>query len=78
MKILYFASLKETTKTSGEEITISSDMTAGELRKLLVEKYGDHYFPSNILCAVNQVMANDSTLLTNSDEVAFYPPVTGG
>ncbi len=78
MKILYFASLKETTKTSGEEIAISSDMTAGELRQLLVEKYGDHYFPSNILCAVNQVMANDSTLLTNSDEVAFYPPVTGG
>ena len=77
MKVLYFASLKETTKVSGEDITISSGMTAGELRSLLVEKYGDHYFPNNILCAVNQEMANASTVLTNSDEVAFYPPVTG-
>lgn len=31
-----------------------------------------------VLCAVNQVMAADSTPLTDDDEVAFFPPVTGG
>lgn len=31
-----------------------------------------------VLCAVNQVMAGDSTRLTSEDEVAFFPPVTGG
>ncbi|WP_444984233.1 cyclic pyranopterin monophosphate synthase MoaC [Halomonas mongoliensis] len=31
-----------------------------------------------VLCAVNQVMASDSTPLTDDDEVAFFPPVTGG
>ncbi|GHE22735.1 cyclic pyranopterin monophosphate synthase MoaC [Halomonas urumqiensis] len=31
-----------------------------------------------ILCAVNQVMAADSTPITDEDEVAFFPPVTGG
>jgi len=31
-----------------------------------------------ILCAINQVMANDSTRITDEDEVAFFPPVTGG
>ncbi|MDN3523859.1 cyclic pyranopterin monophosphate synthase MoaC [Halomonas sabkhae] len=31
-----------------------------------------------ILCAVNQVMAGDATPLTADDEVAFFPPVTGG
>ncbi len=31
-----------------------------------------------VLCAVNQVMAGDSTPLTDDDEVAFFPPVTGG
>ncbi len=31
-----------------------------------------------VLCAVNQVMASDTTLITNEDEVAFFPPVTGG
>lgn len=31
-----------------------------------------------LLCAVNQSMANDATPLTHDDEVAFFPPVTGG
>jgi len=31
-----------------------------------------------VLCAVNQVMAGDDTPLTDEDEVAFFPPVTGG
>ncbi|WP_254277388.1 cyclic pyranopterin monophosphate synthase MoaC [Halomonas sp. 3H] len=31
-----------------------------------------------VLCAVNQVMAGDATPITNEDEVAFFPPVTGG
>jgi cyclic pyranopterin phosphate synthase len=31
-----------------------------------------------VLCAVNQVMSADDTLLTEGDEVAFFPPVTGG
>ncbi|MFY0990504.1 cyclic pyranopterin monophosphate synthase MoaC [Halomonas sp. C05BenzN] len=31
-----------------------------------------------VLCAVNQVMAAESTPITNEDEVAFFPPVTGG
>ncbi|HCR97280.1 MULTISPECIES: cyclic pyranopterin monophosphate synthase MoaC [Halomonas] len=30
------------------------------------------------LCAINQVMANDSARITDEDEVAFFPPVTGG
>lgn len=31
-----------------------------------------------VLCAINQVMANDSARITDEDEVAFFPPVTGG
>ncbi|PCF94872.1 cyclic pyranopterin monophosphate synthase MoaC [Vreelandella nigrificans] len=30
------------------------------------------------LCAINQVMANDTSRITDEDEVAFFPPVTGG
>jgi cyclic pyranopterin phosphate synthase len=30
------------------------------------------------LCAINQVMANDDARITDDDEVAFFPPVTGG
>ncbi|MCA1770452.1 MAG: cyclic pyranopterin monophosphate synthase MoaC [Halomonas sp.] len=31
-----------------------------------------------VMCAVNQVMAGDHTPITDDDEVAFFPPVTGG
>ncbi len=78
MKILYFASLKENLKTSSEQIDLHPNTTVEILRGLLAKKHGEHYFPDNILCAVNQEIAKDSTILNESDEVAFYPPVTGG
>ena len=36
------------------------------------------HFPKNILCAVNQEMAAADTIVNEDDEVAFFPPVTGG
>ena len=78
MKILYFASLKESLKIANENIPVSPNMTVNELRLMLIDKYGEQHFPNNILCAVNHEIANDSILLSDNDEVAFYPPVTGG
>jgi molybdopterin synthase sulfur carrier subunit len=78
MKILYFASLKESLKIANEDMPASTGMTVKELRSMLIKKYGKQHFPNNILCAVNHEIANDSTQLNDNDEVAFYPPVTGG
>lgn len=33
---------------------------------------------SRVLCAINQVMSGEDNHLTDGDEVAFFPPVTGG
>jgi molybdopterin synthase sulfur carrier subunit len=78
MKILYFASLKEALKLSSEEIILATNTTTAQLKKQLVDKHGEHHFPSNILCAVNQEIANNAVIISETDEVAFYPPVTGG
>lgn len=78
MKVLYFASLKETLKIAEEEIALKTNMTALELRNLLVRKYGARAFPDNIICAVNHEIVNSAMLLKDTDEVAFFPPVTGG
>jgi len=78
MKILYFASLKESHKIANENIQVSPNMTVNKLRLMLIDKYGEQHYPNNILCAVNHEIANDSTQLSDNDEVAFYPPVTGG
>ncbi len=78
MKILYFASLKENLNTADDEINVVSPVSISSIKKQLIEKYGKQHFPDNILCAVNHEMANESTKVCESDEVAFFPPVTGG
>jgi sulfur-carrier protein len=43
--------------------------------------YNDQWqkaFDGNILCAVNQEIAQDNHPIQDNDEVAFFPPVTGG
>ncbi len=78
MKIYYFASLKEALKMPSEEITLHTNITVAKLRKKLIDKHGKQHFPNNILCAVNQEIASDDVIVGETDEVAFYPPVTGG
>jgi len=78
MKILYFASLKENLNTADDEINVVSPVSISSIKKQLIEKYGEQHFPDNILCAVNHEMANESTKVCENDEVAFFPPVTGG
>ena len=78
MKILYFASLKENLNTAHDEINVVSPVSISSIKKQLIEKYGERHFPANILCAVNHEMVNESTKVCESDEVAFFPPVTGG
>lgn len=74
MKILYFASLREKIGKDSEEIT--GITTLGNLKTFLNEKY---QFDTTILSAVNLKMINDEHFaLKETDEVAFYPPVTGG
>ena len=78
MKILYFASLKENLNTSDEDLAFKSPVKISTIKKELIQKYGEHHFPKNILCSVNQEIASEDTLVNEADEVAFFPPVTGG
>jgi len=78
MKILYFASLKENLKTSQDDINFDCPVTILSIKKKLIDRYGDQYFPKNILCSVNHEMASENTVVKEQDEVAFFPPVTGG
>jgi len=82
MKILYFASLRETLGVSSEELVLPTDVTTvNDLRAHLAAR-GDAWntlmTAKNLRAAVNQVMAGLETPITAGDEVAFFPPVTGG
>jgi len=39
---------------------------------------GNERLPERVLCAVNQQYVDHAEMLRDGDEVAFFPPVTGG
>lgn len=81
IQLRYFASLRETIGVATEAVETSA-VNVGSLRQALIERGGVHAqclaLGLPVRVAVNQVMANDATPLTDNCEVAFFPPVTGG
>ncbi len=79
--IRYFASLREALGAS-ELIELGAAQTLGQLRDALIARGPRHAAVlargRAIRCAVNQVMADETVVVTGSAEVAFFPPVTGG
>lgn len=82
LKILYFASLRETLGLGAEEIALPSDVNdVAGLLKFLMARGGDWEklaTVKNLRYAVNQDMARQDSPVKAGDEVAFFPPVTGG
>jgi molybdopterin synthase sulfur carrier subunit len=80
IRILYFAGLKESLGRGVDTVDLPEGVkTVGDLRDWLVAN-GAPVLAStrNLRCAVNQEMAPASTPIKAGDEVAFFPPVTGG
>jgi molybdopterin synthase sulfur carrier subunit len=80
VKILYFASLKEALGMAGESIELPAGVaTVGALRDWLIGQGRDKLASAkNLRCAVNQDMAGLDAPVGEGDEIAFFPPVTGG
>lgn len=80
MQVLFFGQLREVLQTTSLEINADVTDVYG-LRQVLQSKdplWQKHLTGESTLVAVNQTMANDDTKLSEGDEVAFFPPVTGG
>ena len=81
--ILYFASLAEILGRNSEQIELPGDCTTVEDLVQLLRARGEPFtsaFDGNtrILVAINQEMSEPTASISGSDEVAFFPPVTGG
>jgi sulfur-carrier protein len=81
--ILYFAWLREWTGASEEQVTLPPDVrTVADLITWLAARGAGHASAfanrRTVRCAVNQDFAEPSTAVHPGDEVAFFPPVTGG
>ena len=83
IKLLYFANLREQLGTQGEELDVPPDVTTVAGLRALLQARGDSWRSAlaqgkAVRVAVNREMAQASTPVRPGDEVAFFPPVTGG
>ncbi|MDA8107615.1 MAG: molybdopterin converting factor subunit 1 [Betaproteobacteria bacterium] len=83
VKLLYFAALREQLGTGGEELELPQGVaTVGALRAHLAARGGAWQAALAegrlVRTALNQDMAKPGAPLRGGDEVAFFPPVTGG
>jgi molybdopterin synthase sulfur carrier subunit len=83
VKVLFFASLREQLGTGAVELEVPAAVaTVGALRSHLRGLGGAYDVALGdkraLRTAVNQEMAQASAPLKAGDEIAFFPPVTGG
>jgi len=83
LKVLYFAGLREQLGTRGEDLQVPPGVTTvAGLRAMLMSRGGAWQSAlaqgKALRVAVNQEMAQPTTPVKPGDEIAFFPPVTGG
>jgi molybdopterin synthase sulfur carrier subunit len=83
LKIVFFARLREDLGTGAEQLTLPRDVsTVASLREHLAARGGNWAVAlaqgKAVRVAVNREMAQPGTPVKPGDEVAFFPPVTGG
>jgi len=75
IKVRYFASLKESIGRAEDELAF---VDINSVADVWVNANKDTDRPHNILAAVNMEYVGFDHLVHDGDEVAFFPPVTGG
>lgn len=82
IEVRFFASLREMLGCAHETVTLTAGETVATLRARLGQRGGrwaEALAPERaVLVAVNLELAPPQRVLADGDEVAFFPPVTGG
>jgi sulfur-carrier protein len=81
VKLRFFASLREKLG-EGEVLALPEGSTVASARETLQARGGPHAQAlargRAVRAALNQKMCAESAALSDGDELAFFPPVTGG
>ena len=83
IKVLYFARIKEAVNYSTEEIVLPNGVITVTALKNYLSARGEvwaNLFNGNqvVRAAINHVLVDNLATIKAGDEVAFFPPVTGG
>lgn len=74
IKVKFFASLREQIVNPNTEVDGAHAKTISDVWKLAT----DHPMPPHVLCSVNLEHTEPAAPVSDGDEVAFFPPITGG
>ena len=76
IKVRYFASMRDRMGRGDETVALTGNKAT--IEDLWNKISNGESVPANTLIAVNQEYTDTKALLNDGDEVAFFPPVTGG
>lgn len=80
--IWYFASIKEAINCEKESVQLPDNVESVEDLVNWLSERGENWRKvlqeGTVLVAINDAVASKQTMLSDEDEIAFYPPVTGG
>jgi molybdopterin synthase sulfur carrier subunit len=79
--VLFFAQLREQLKAEKFDLSIGLPCTVNDVLAGLIKQnpeWAQFIQSQTLLHAVNQTMVDDKHIVTQDDEIAFFPPVTGG
>lgn len=81
INVLFFASLRETLGCAQVTVNTPQPATIAALLDALLQQH-PHWqaalSSNNLLISRNHTLAKASTVITTGDEIAFFPPVSGG
>lgn len=79
IRVLFFGAARDVVDASSLELSVDAPATVSSAFRNLVERFaGLERFGRSLLFAVNQEYATPDTMLKENDELAVFPPVSGG
>tara|TARA_B110000858_G_C17810161_1_gene480761 strand:- start:27488 stop:27742 length:255 start_codon:yes stop_codon:yes gene_type:complete len=83
LSIQYFASIREALDRNNEELELPANVSSVQALIDYLLDANPHFEAifnkdSKVLVAVNQTVVGRNHPLSENDEVAFFPPMTGG
>jgi molybdopterin synthase sulfur carrier subunit len=83
INILYFARLSESLGIKSEKMELPDDCKSVDDLLVQLRKRGEPFetafsMETSVLFAINQEMSDRKATICDGDEIAFFPPVTGG
>jgi MoaE-MoaD fusion protein len=80
VRVLFFGAAKDLAGAEETEFELNEDLTAPNAFEAILDKYPTlrEKFGKSLLFAVNQEYAEANKIIHNADELAIFPPVSGG